>query len=332
MKGREKEKLSIGNLKYILVGGEKVGKSSIFRRLVNPSLFDEQYTPTIGIDFENFPRGVAEVKAAISVADFSGQKAYRSLLPSSISDRNIILVMDNTPESLEEVKSMMDYIEKNSLRKDFTYNALIINKTDLDFPVNLKEEAKQFAKEKGVEVYEVSAKENKEIANTFDTIFRGSAQPLIDLQNKNNFNINPNIEIKSEADQMADLRAQIKKKYTALSEFLGKEVRREDFIGAAGEEKKRLFSECQTTLVGNYKAQVEKIDAVENRSSLWNLNKQLNNLIEDSKNIAKQHTQTRKTSPGMWLLKFNMFRNTKSLNDFNKCFNDKNEPKTPRKK
>lgn len=64
--------------KIILVGPQSAGKSSLIYRITE-SLFNQNYTATIGIDFRTHEVTVAEKSYSLHLWDTAGQEKFRAL-------------------------------------------------------------------------------------------------------------------------------------------------------------------------------------------------------------------------------------------------------------
>ena len=86
-------------VKVILVGSEKSGKSAFLSSFTDER-FDEQYKPTIGIEFA--PKQLNDVK--FQIWDTAGQEKFRSITHSYYKGASLYcLVVDLTdPEKLEQ--------------------------------------------------------------------------------------------------------------------------------------------------------------------------------------------------------------------------------------
>jgi small GTP-binding protein len=86
----------------VLVGDEQAGKTALINRL-RQSDFDDDYKPTIGIDFFVYKKEPIKLQ----VWDTSGNKRFQPLIPCyTRSSSNIVYVLDSTQE-LEENKRLL---------------------------------------------------------------------------------------------------------------------------------------------------------------------------------------------------------------------------------
>ena len=145
-------------IKIILFGESNVGKTCISRNYMGLNFIEPMNT--IGAQFHDLEIDINGEKNKISIWDTSGSKDYNSLIEIFVLNSDIIyIVFDiNKRSSFEALDFWFKQILDNhpSLLKK-TY--LIGNKCDLERKVSL-EEAEEYAFNKKVRYFEVSAKMN----------------------------------------------------------------------------------------------------------------------------------------------------------------------------
>jgi small GTP-binding protein len=162
---------SMETYKLILIGDSTVGKTNLLTQYVDGK-FSEQNISTVGIEFKN---KIIELnngrKFRLQIWDTSGQEKFMSLTKNYFRGCNAALfVFDVTNKnSFDNIQNWLDlYIDVNGEKSK---KVLIGNKIDLDLGKREvdKEVAENFAKERGLLYFEISAKKsyNKEINDMF---------------------------------------------------------------------------------------------------------------------------------------------------------------------
>ena len=143
--------------KIVVLGDAKTGKTSLVNRFISDS-FNNDYCPTIGIDFQTKTMSLKNRDIKLQVWDTSGQERFRSLTSNYTLNSTIaIIVCDVTQKS--SFKSLSNWITIQ--RKDAPNSSIILvaNKIDLtDQRVISAEQINDFACEKNLHVIETSAK------------------------------------------------------------------------------------------------------------------------------------------------------------------------------
>ena len=150
----EKEKMII-IYKIFFLGESCIGKSSIVNKIKDNS-FNEEYQPTIGVDFVCFKdikfRG-ENIK--IQIWDSSGQEKYKLLIPSYIRNSSLIFIIYDVTK-----RSSFDNVPKwINFTRLYESNVIILcgNKIDLKRKVE-KIEGEQLAKKEKLTFFECSSK------------------------------------------------------------------------------------------------------------------------------------------------------------------------------
>ena len=155
-------------VKFILMGDNKVGKTTIANRYINHKETKE-YKPTIGLEVFKTIKKHKGKKYILKIEDSSGNEQFINEIKNSCENANfIVFIFDITKK--ETFLSISKWLEKC----DLSYNEDIIliligNKKDLanDREIS-KEEIDQFAKGNNMKYYEISAFNDKEVKNIFD--------------------------------------------------------------------------------------------------------------------------------------------------------------------
>ena len=154
--------------KVIFLGDEYTGKSSILNRFYQDKFY-EDYQATIGLDFQSKKVYVEDFTFNLQLYDTGGQEKFRALIPMYSRDADIfIFVYDiSNKDSFIHLEDLIELI--NLPKKDDVICVLVGNKIDLDYKREVsKEEAENYAKEKGFLFQEVSCKTGDKIQEMFE--------------------------------------------------------------------------------------------------------------------------------------------------------------------
>lgn len=148
--------------KYIIVGDEGVGKTSISLRYTN-NVFYKQQT-TIGVDFFSRTNGNTKIK----IWDTAGACRFKSIIKSFYRYAvGAIIVYDITNKnSFMSVSSWFKEIKEHT--NDECYIMLIGNKIDKEDKRQVStNEGKELANTLGIPFFEVSAKDSTNVESSF---------------------------------------------------------------------------------------------------------------------------------------------------------------------
>ena len=169
-------------LKILTLGDTSVGKTSIVIRYSDNTFNETNTLSTIGVDFKikRVKKGGESIK--VSIYDTAGQERFQNIIKHYYRGANGILLT-------------FDISNRNTCKKlDFWYNdmkenigdlnkvfiCLIGNKIDKEEKREITfEEANQYANEKKLPYFEVSAKTGKGIKQLFDEAIKGSMTKLL---------------------------------------------------------------------------------------------------------------------------------------------------------
>jgi len=157
--------------KLLLIGDSGVGKTSILVRFVEDE-FKEDQSCTIGVDFKSKKMILRGKKVLLTIWDTAGQEKFRSLTSSYYrGTEGIILVYDVTDRnSFKDIDMWLREISMYATKQD-VIKLLVGNKEDLPNREVSKEEAREFAREKGLAMYiETSAKTKIGIKQAFEEL------------------------------------------------------------------------------------------------------------------------------------------------------------------
>ncbi|OMJ79512.1 hypothetical protein SteCoe_20438 [Stentor coeruleus] len=148
-------------VKMVLVGEAKVGKSSILARYIS-NTFQEFGTPTLGCAYHTRQLNINDKILKLNIWDTAGQERYQSLSKSYSRDSKIIiLVYDITSyESFKSMKRWYEILQRDTVSPT-TIFGVFGNKADLihneEVPIT---EVQKFANSINASFRKTSAKEN----------------------------------------------------------------------------------------------------------------------------------------------------------------------------
>jgi len=190
-----KSQIDIQNLerfefKIILIGEAGVGKTSIMNKFISNE-FKNSYQPTLGVEFKCKEFYIDNsICAKLKIWDTCGQEKFRAITRQYFKNSNgVFLVVDLTNK---------DTIQKSNIwLKDITDNIsedciifMIGNKMDVKTrDMSISEEAEQFANDKKLDYYEVSAKTGAGLINTFEKLIKKLVNNIREERKRNEGNI-----------------------------------------------------------------------------------------------------------------------------------------------
>ncbi|RXG59657.1 Ras-related protein Rab-35 [Armadillidium vulgare] len=153
--------------KLLIIGDSGVGKSSLLLRFAD-NTFTGNYITTIGVDFKIRTLEVDGEKVKLQIWDTAGQERFRTITSTYYrGTHGVIVVYDVTNgESFANVKRWLHEIDQNC---EVVNRILVVgNKNDCpDRKVVLHEDAKRFADQMNIKLFETSAKENINVEEMF---------------------------------------------------------------------------------------------------------------------------------------------------------------------
>lgn len=159
--------------KVLLLGDSTVGKTCFLMRFTE-NTFQEIHMSTIGLDYRFKKMTVDDGKeATVQIWDTAGQDRFRAITKNYYKGAHgIILIYDVTNQkTFENVRNWVTQIRENASEKAIIY--IVGNKIDdRQNKVVTKEEGEKMAKEFNLQFYEASAKEDINIASTFDSLVK----------------------------------------------------------------------------------------------------------------------------------------------------------------
>lgn len=170
------------SFKIVFLGDQSVGKTSIIHRFKYDA-FEDNYNATIGIDFITQKMYIEDRVITLNLWDTAGQEKFKSLIPSYIKDSQaIVVVYDIT--SRESFLSVEKWMQDARELRDVDQALIVLagNKADLvidevadqnDPGIGRRvsyEEAAEFAKQKQILFYEISALSGQNVHTLFNDV------------------------------------------------------------------------------------------------------------------------------------------------------------------
>jgi len=155
--------------KLLIIGDSGVGKSSLLVRFAD-NHFSGNYITTIGVDFKIRTIEIQGERVKLQIWDTAGQERFRTITSTYYrGTHGVIVVYDVTSgESFANVKRWLHEIDQNC---DVVNRILVGNKNDdPDRKVVLTEDARRFADQMGIQLFETSAKDNINVEEMFRAI------------------------------------------------------------------------------------------------------------------------------------------------------------------
>ena len=189
--------------KIILIGDPGVGKTSIMSKFITNE-FKNLYQSTLGVEFKTKEIYIDNSACAkLNIWDTCGQERFRAITRQYFKNSHgVFLVFDlSSKETIKKLNIWMKDIRDNI--GDECVIFLIGNKADIKMrDISIAEEAKEFAKNKNIIYYEVSAKTGAGIVNVFEKMALKLINNVRNERNKNEENnnvkdINKNFNIES---------------------------------------------------------------------------------------------------------------------------------------
>ncbi|XP_059167302.1 uncharacterized protein LOC131949420 [Physella acuta] len=155
--------------KLLIIGDSGVGKSSLLLRFAD-NVFSGTYITTIGVDFKIRTIEVNGERVKLQIWDTAGQERFRTITSTYYrGTHGVLVVYDVTSgESFANVQRWLHEIDQNC---DVVNRVLVGNKDDdPDRKVVLTQDAQRFAERMQIQLFETSAKDNKNVEEMFMAI------------------------------------------------------------------------------------------------------------------------------------------------------------------
>jgi small GTP-binding protein len=164
-----------GVMKILVLGNSNVGKTSLLSQYVHHD-YNTVYGNTIGVDlnFKIIKHGNTDKIFKLQLWDGTGIERFRNIVRCYYkgTDGFIIMYDITNRKSFEDIDEWMNELSSQNLNPHV--KILIGNKTDLKDTNRevLYEEGKEIAEKYNIDFFEVSAKNNINIENMFDTFIK----------------------------------------------------------------------------------------------------------------------------------------------------------------
>lgn len=160
----------LSKYKLVFLGDQSVGKTSIITRFMYDK-FDQNYQPTIGIDFLSKTMYLEDRTVRLQLWDTAGQERFRSLIPSYIRDSSVAVIVYDVSNRQSFLNTARWVDEVRTERGKDVVIVLVGNKTDLvDKRQVSVEDGESKTKEFGALMIETSAKAGFNIKGLFRKI------------------------------------------------------------------------------------------------------------------------------------------------------------------
>ncbi|MHA1696101.1 MAG: Rab family GTPase [Candidatus Helarchaeota archaeon] len=161
--------------KIVIIGEAAVGKTSLVKKFCEGS-FLEGYKTTIGSDFyvKNF--SIGDTNISLSLWDLAGEHRFKSVLPTFCKGSNGAVICFDLTRRKTYIR-LTEWIEFLWEITGLIPSVLVGNKADLaDLRVVETDEAKEYAKQCGMDYFESSAKSGEGV----EDIFKALAKKIIE--------------------------------------------------------------------------------------------------------------------------------------------------------
>ena len=173
-------------LKIILIGDQGVGKTSIMSKFITNE-FKNSYQSTLGVEFKTKELYIDNTTyAKLKIWDTCGAEKFRSITRQYFKNSNgVFLVFDLTEKvTIKNLNVWLKDITDNTDEECVIF--LIGNKMDVKTrDIVIADDAKEFANEKNLNYYEVSAKTGSGVVNIFEKITKKIINNIKNERNKN---------------------------------------------------------------------------------------------------------------------------------------------------
>jgi small GTP-binding protein len=177
--------------KIILIGDPGVGKTSIMSKFILNE-FKSSYQSTLGVEFKTKELYINNTSCArLKIWDTCGQERFRSITRQYFKNSNgVFLVFDlSNKDTIKKLNIWLKDVTDN-IDDDECVIFLIGNKMDIKTrDITISEEAKQFANDKKLNYYEVSARTGNGITNLFEKLAKKLVNNVKNKRNKDEGNI-----------------------------------------------------------------------------------------------------------------------------------------------
>ena len=171
--------------KFLVLGDQMVGKTSVLERYVN-NTFKANYLTTIGMD-KRFKRlEINNTDVDVFITDTAGEERFRSLTKMFYKGADGIFVGFSLldPKTLESIDYWIQQINENCSKEYPISLVLFGNKCDDKENIKVKQEEIDAIKNKyDLTYFETSAKDNINIQNLFEYLIKTTIKKRGNLKN-----------------------------------------------------------------------------------------------------------------------------------------------------
>ena len=171
--------------KFLVLGDQMVGKTSVLERYVN-NTFKANYLTTIGMD-KRFKRlEINNTDVDVFITDTAGEERFRSLTKMFYKGADGIFVGFSLldPKTLESINYWIQQINENCSKEYPISLVLFGNKCDDKENIKVKQEEIDAIKNKyDLTYFETSAKDNINIQNLFEYLIKTTIKKRGNLKN-----------------------------------------------------------------------------------------------------------------------------------------------------
>ena len=171
--------------KFLVLGDQMVGKTSVLERYVN-NTFKANYLTTIGMD-KRFKRlEINNTDVDVFITDTAGEERFRSLTKMFYKGADGIFVGFSLldPKTLESINYWIQQINENCSKEYPISLVLFGNKCDDKENIQVKKEEIDAIKNKyDLTYFETSAKDNINIQNLFEYLIKTTIKKRGNLKN-----------------------------------------------------------------------------------------------------------------------------------------------------
>ena len=171
--------------KFLVLGDQMVGKTSVLERYVN-NTFKANYLTTIGMD-KRFKRlEINNTDVDVFITDTAGEERFRSLTKMFYKGADGIFVGFSLldPKTLESINYWIEQINENCSKEYPISLVLFGNKCDDKENIKVKKEEIDAIKNKyDLTYFETSAKDNINIQNLFEYLIKTTIKKRGNLKN-----------------------------------------------------------------------------------------------------------------------------------------------------